>query len=847
MLAIGTAGLVGGAAFAAEPTPPTPPGPVVKATYSSSDRSLKLAEGDDLTFEPIDGTAVTTIGINPSETGQTLDGLGGSLESSSVFNIAHLSPSNRDGVMNALFNTETGNGYDLMRLSFGCPDFCSEDFYTYDDMPTGETDPTLANFSIQKDIDMQIVSVAKQALAINPDVEFFASAWSPPAWMKDNQSLNNGGSVLPSNYPVLAQYYRMAIAAYAEQGIPIKALTVNNEPLVVPDYPSASWTWEQERDFIPYLRAELDAYGLDTEIWIQDDNWWTTSQFANILADPIVGPMVDGVAVHDYDDGDVTQAAALVKQYPDITVRLTERSYYDVKGVDRMIQLLRNDVSSWTYWLTFLDEDGLPNAGPLDGDSFPQQIGAPHGNLDAWYLDRDYYLYAQFTRFLERGAVRVSSDYGSVSSVTNVTFRNPDGTLVSIVDNQTDYSQPFRLVSVDGQVTDTLPAGTVGTYTWTPDRTPLDRAAWTTTASTQEWGANQMLDNDEATAWRNFSAQTPTQSVTIDTGLVQPLSQLTLDQGTLENGSSANDWPRGYSVFASIDGSNWGDPIATGRGTARFTNVAFATVDARYVRVELTAPAPSNYWSVAEVFAFAGDNTKPVVTLTADPQTPNGAAGWYVSAVTVTAQAADDSATPLTLETSIDGGPWSAAKPSIIVASDGSHSISARATDGSGNVSDEAVWTAGLDTVGPVATATADNTAGTIVLSATDATSGVERLEYTKDSAAAADWQVYSAPVSTVVGESISYRAIDVAGNTSVIAQATRENVVVDPSPNPTDTATSTGNRPVTPASDATGRSSRDHLAQTGFEPAPLMALTLVLLSMGLGIVAIRRSRLIGS
>ncbi|MFB2580018.1 cell wall-binding repeat-containing protein [Herbiconiux sp. P15] len=588
-------------------------GPVVSTTYSSSDETLTLDTGEQLAFEPIDRTGITTIGVNTSETGQTLDGLGGSLESSSVYNIAQLSSENRDAVMAALFDIETGNGYDLMRLAFGCPDFCAEDFYTYDDMPAGEADPTLANFSIQKDIDGQIISVAKQALAINPDVEFFASAWSPPAWMKDNQSLNNGGTVLPEYYPVLAQYYRLAIAAYAEQGIPIKALTVANEPQVVPDYPSSSWSWEQERDFIPFLRAELDAGGFDTEIWIQDDNWWTTSQFANILADPVVGPMVDGVAVHDYDDGDVTQAAALVDQYPDITVRLTERSYYDVKGVDRMIQLFRNDVSSWTYWLTFLDEDGLPNEGPLDGDSFPQQIGAPHGDLDSWYLDRDYYLYGQFSRFLERGAVRVESDYGSTGSVTNVVFQNPDGTLVAIVDNQTDYSQQFRLVTPDGQVTDTLPAASVGTYTWTPEREALDRGAWTATASTQDWGSSQMLDNDEGTAWRNFSAQDPGQSITVDTGAVQPIAQITLDSGDIENGASANDWPRGYTVSTSIDGTTWSEPVAAGRGTKRFTNIEFPTTDARYLRVELTAVAAASYWTVAEVFAFTGPPAPPTV------------------------------------------------------------------------------------------------------------------------------------------------------------------------------------------------------------------------------------------
>jgi glucosylceramidase len=575
----------------------------VTVTYSSSDGSQQLQAGADLSVsaETTD-TAATTISVAPGETGQTLDGFGGSLESSSVWNIAQLSTEKRAKLMNALFDREHGNGYNLMRLSFGCPDFCAEDFYTYDDMPDGQTDVLLKNFSIQKDIDTQIISVAKQALTINPDVEFFASAWSPPAWMKDNHQLNLGGVVLPEFYPVLATYYRLAIEAYAQHGIPIKALTVNNEPQVVPDYPSATWSWEQERDFIPYLRAELDAGSLDTEIWIQDDNWGTTPQFANILADPTVGPMVDGVAVHDYDGGDVTQAAALVRQYPDITVRLTERSYYDVKGMDRIIQLLRNDISSWTYWLTFLDEDGMPNRGPLDGNSFPQQIGASASDLNGWYLNRDYFLYGQFTRFLQRGAVRVDSDYGSTNTVTTVVFRNPDGQNIAVVVNQTGQDQPFRLVSIDGEMSDTLPPETVGTYRWTPSRGVIDRSGWHATSSENGVDASLMVDGDAATGWRNFGPQTPGESFTLDLGSTQTIDGITLDAGTLDGGASAGDWPVGYAVFTSVDGVNWND-AATGAGTARLTSAIFPEADARYLKVELTDSEPDRYWTVAEAYA----------------------------------------------------------------------------------------------------------------------------------------------------------------------------------------------------------------------------------------------------
>lgn len=743
-------------------------GPTVSVTYSSSDGSAELAKQGDLSFAPISGAGITTIGVDPTATGQTLDGIGGSLESSSVYNITQLSPENRESVMRALFDPATGNRYDLMRLSFGCPDFCAEDFYTYDDLPDGEVDPELERFSIQKDIDAGIIDVAQQALRINPDVEFFASAWSPPAWMKENKSLNNGGSVLPEYYPALADYYRLAIAAYAEQGIPITAVTVANEPLVVPDYPSSSWTWEQERDFIPHLRQALNEVSPETEIWIQDDNWWTTSQFENILKDPVVGPMVDGVGVHDYDDGDVTQATGIVDRYPGVEVRLTERSYYDVKGMDRLVQLFRNDVSSWTYWLTFLDEDGLPNAGPLDGDSFPQQIGAPHGDLDSYYLDRDYYLYAQFSRFLDNGAVRIVSDPGSAGSVTNVVFRNPDGEFVAVVVNQTDYDQQFRIAGFDGQVVDTIPAATVGTYTWTPSAEPLARDGWSSSASLQEWGAASMLDGDAGTAWRNFTAQAAGQSVTLDMGARTAIEQLTLDSGTIESGASSNDWPRGYEVTVSDDGTSWSAPIATGRGTKRFTNIAFPTVDTRFVRVTLTAAAPAAYWSVAEAHAFAGQPVDPAVTVTTDPAAPQGAGGWYTSAPVRVSLDLRQGSRPGTLEYAL-GDDWLPYTGPVTVDEDGAHSLRYRVLrDGAEAPSASDAVRVDIDRVAPDVTATVDASTRALAISATDSGSGVAAVEYRVGDAGA--WLPYTAPV--VLGDgaaAIRYRAVDVAGLISAV------------------------------------------------------------------------------
>src|ERR1700733_14769926 len=133
-----------------------------------------------------------------------------------------MSATARDKALRALVDPSTGAGFDAIRITFGTPDFTSHAFYSYDD---GASDPSLSRFSIQQDINYHIIDVLKQAQAINPNIKFFASAWSPPGWMKDNGSLI-GGNLLTSAIPNLATYYRKAIQAYAAQGIPIYGMTL---------------------------------------------------------------------------------------------------------------------------------------------------------------------------------------------------------------------------------------------------------------------------------------------------------------------------------------------------------------------------------------------------------------------------------------------------------------------------------------------------------------------------------------------------------------------------------------------------------------------------------------------
>ncbi|MET0405481.1 MAG: glycoside hydrolase family 30 beta sandwich domain-containing protein [Cystobacter sp.] len=415
-------------------------------------------------------TAATTLAVDPSVQYQTMLGIGTSMEESTVFNLSRMSLAKRTEVLKKLLDPASGAGMNLLRITFGTSDFTGRQFYTYDDRPAGQTDTNLTYFSIQKDIDYNIISTLKQALAVNPNLKIFASPWSPPAWMKDNKSLI-GGKLLTQYIPVLATYYRKAVQAYEAQGIPLYALTVQNEPQSqAPDYPSASVDPAQARQLIVALRNELNAHGLSTRIWAFDHNFDSALAYvAPTLNDAAGNAATDGVAFHDYagDPGSMTQVR---NAYPNKNILMTERSVWGTSGADRMAQYFRNWAAGYNSWVTLLDSNIQPEQ--WTGTPGPTLLIQSASSHDSYWALPEVSLIGQYARYVKAGARRISSSYGSASTVTHVSFLNPDNTLVSVVINQTASSQRFKLDAEGWELLATLPAKTVGTYVWKRENAP---------------------------------------------------------------------------------------------------------------------------------------------------------------------------------------------------------------------------------------------------------------------------------------------------------------------------------------------------------------------------------------
>lgn len=443
--------------------------------------TYKMDRIDSFAKEIKENPSFTTINIDTSKQYQTMLGIGTSFEESTIYNLARMSSEKRREVLTKLVDPENGIGMNLIRICIGTPDFTGRKFYSYDDMPKGKVDLELEHFSIQKDIQFGIIATLKETLAINPNIKIFASPWSPPGWMKeeneeftvDNEYNLKGGKLKDEFIPVLAKYYRKFIEAYKEQGIEIYSITLQNEPLLEINYPSCGMTPKQQKELAIALKMELDQKDLNTKIWIFDHNFKEGVEFAtNTLDSEEAINAVDGIAFHDYD-GEPDEMTRAHELFPSKDVMLTERTVWGAKGADRIAQYFRNWAISYNGWVTMLDSKITPHQwigtpGPtmlVQSSEVTGKVGE-NAVYDNYWCCPEYFLIGQFSKFIKYGAKRIASNYGSTDTITNVAFLNPDNTVVTVLINQTKSEQCFNIVCNNSKFAGIIPSGTVATYVW---------------------------------------------------------------------------------------------------------------------------------------------------------------------------------------------------------------------------------------------------------------------------------------------------------------------------------------------------------------------------------------------
>ncbi|MEK4850970.1 glycoside hydrolase family 30 beta sandwich domain-containing protein [Paenibacillus sp. FSL H7-0756] len=395
-----------------------------------------------------------TIEIDAGQTYQVMDGFGASFTDSAAY-LIHLvlDAGQRTEVMQKLFDPLEGIGLSFLRNPMGASDYARM-VYSYNDMPEGGSDPALAGFSIAHD-EADIIPLVQEALRLNPELKLMASPWSAPGWMKTSGSMI-AGSLKPEHYQVYADYFVRFIQAYAAHGLPIYAVTVQNEPLYEPQhYPSMLMLPEEQREFIrDYLKPAFQEHGLDTKIFCYDHNWDRPDYPLSVLKG--AEAEVDGVAWHWYGGAPSAQSEVLAA-YPDTEVHFTEGSGGEwippfeqaFSNVMRTgIEILRNHSKSFVLWNMALDEQNGPTV-PGFGQSTCRGVVTVNQQTRELTYTLDYYALAHFSKVIRPGALRLASN-ASREHLRSVAFRNADGSLAAVLFNDSEAEETVS-VRLEGE------------------------------------------------------------------------------------------------------------------------------------------------------------------------------------------------------------------------------------------------------------------------------------------------------------------------------------------------------------------------------------------------------------
>ncbi len=474
-----------------KPKVPVVLGPKVDVVVTSANLHQALAQVAPLQSSSAEPKKTPLIDVNEQLRYQTIKGVGGAMTDTSAWLMYHdINAGKRAWLMRKLFGSD-GIGLRFIKIPIGASDFTATGVpYTYDDVPAGDVDPTLADFSIAHDT-AYVIPALKAALGLAPHVFVMASPWSPPAWMKTSGTLGNPanapGWLKQADYGVMAQYMVKFLRAYAAAGVHVDAITPQNEPGQQTTYPGMNMTEDNEASFVTAdLKPALDAAHLRTKIYGYDFNWWQDNVgFARLLAGGPAASDFAGISSHCYF-GAPTLMSELHAEDPALDEVVSECAMGALPFTTSELEIasMRNWASAVALWNLALDQDGGPVEPPNSGCDHCTGIVTINDQTHRVTFTRDYYQLGQVSKFLQPGAVRVDSnnfvtyryiptgvdvaDNFATPGLDDVAFLNPDGSRVLVAYNSAAAPVKFA-VKNDGYYFEyTLDPGATATFVWKP-------------------------------------------------------------------------------------------------------------------------------------------------------------------------------------------------------------------------------------------------------------------------------------------------------------------------------------------------------------------------------------------
>jgi glucosylceramidase len=434
---------------------------------TDGDQSVLLQKQTSALSFDTKANSYPTIDVDSTQTFQTIDGFGFTLTGGSASVINQMSAAPKNVLLKELFGNDSSSiSISYLRLSIGASDL-NASVFSYDDMPTGQTDTGLIHFSLGQD-STELIPLLKQILAINPAIKIIAAPWSAPVWMKDSGS-TVGGSLLPAYYDAYAKYFVKYILAMKAQGITIDAVTPQNEPLNPENNPSLYMVAADQLHFIKNsLGPSFKAAGITTKIVVYDHNCDHPEYATTILSDSAANTFVDGSAFHLYA-GNINALTQVHNQFPNKNLYFTEQYTASTGKFAADLQWLVTNViiGSMANWSRTALEWNLandPSFGPHTPGGCTTCKGALTISGSTVVRNVGYYIVAHASKFVPAGSVRIGSS--QINNFRNVAFETPSGKKVLIVMNNNSSAAPFNIRYKGKWVTSSLPAGSAGTYVW---------------------------------------------------------------------------------------------------------------------------------------------------------------------------------------------------------------------------------------------------------------------------------------------------------------------------------------------------------------------------------------------
>ena len=303
--------------------------------------------------------------------------------------------------------------------------------------------------------------------------DVIADAWSAPAFMKTNDSVDNGGTLcgVPGAAcasgdwrQAYANYLKQYAADYAAAGDPLRYVGPENEANIGPGYDSMLMSPDQTANLLEFLGPTMARSGLPTRAECCATEGWDYAQqyAAAIEADPLANAFTPLFTSHGYTEAPASPLAGWTRPVWETewsTFQAWDPAWDDGTTASGLAWaqniyagLTAAGLNAFLYWWG----SSTPTFNG-DNESLIQINGStvsPSGRLWA---------FANYSRFVRPGAVRIgSSAPGGSLEVT--AFRNRNGSVAIVVLNPATTAQQPAAAVRDGRFTATLPARSLVTY-----------------------------------------------------------------------------------------------------------------------------------------------------------------------------------------------------------------------------------------------------------------------------------------------------------------------------------------------------------------------------------------------